>query len=179
LLAFNGVNITGVTEGAPADLAVIHEDVMISSVNGVNTTTTTAFVTAMSNVKPGETVELGTKDGTISVETTADPNNSTKPYLGVFLIDSYEFSKDAENTYGVFLSVIVGFERLLFWIAFLNLGVGIMNFLPIWALDGSRILYDLTGYVIHNEKVLNVLMNIVFGFFLILLLFNVIGPAFF
>lgn len=179
LVDYSGINVTSVVAEQPAALAGITEGTVITGVNGNQTMTIVDFITMMSKVMPGETVVINTTKGAITVATIPDPKNDSKPYLGVFLEQASEPTADAKKSYGILLPVIMWFYGLFWWIANLNLMIGIMNFLPIWGLDGSRIAYDLTGYVVKNQKVLNMLMNLLFAFFLALLLFNIVGPVIF
>jgi membrane-associated protease RseP (regulator of RpoE activity) len=179
LMAFGGVNVTSVVAGQPAALSGIIGGTVITGVNSNQTTNIVDFITMMSYVAPGDTVNINTTKGVFSVKTIADPKNQSKPYLGVFLEQVSEPTPEAKKSYGVLMPVIIWFYGLFWWIANLNLLIGIMNFLPIWGLDGSRIAYDLTGYVVKNQKALNMLMNLLFAFFLALLIFNIVGPIIF
>jgi membrane-associated protease RseP (regulator of RpoE activity) len=179
LVVLNGVNVTSVVSGQPAAVAGINSSTVITGVNGNQTLSLIDFISAMSFVKPGDTVQINTTEKVFNVNTIPDPKNSSKPYIGVFLEQASKPTEDAKNSYGIFLPVIQWFYGLFWWIANLNLLIGIMNFLPIWGLDGSRIVYDLTGYVVKNQKVLNMMMNLLFAFFLAVLIFNIVGPIFF
>jgi membrane-associated protease RseP (regulator of RpoE activity) len=179
LVVINGINVTSVVSGQPAAVAGINDSTVITGVNGNQTLGIIDFINAMSFVKPGDTVQINTTEKVFNVNTIPDPKNSSKPYIGVFLEQASKPTEDAKNSYGIFLPVIQWFYGLFWWIANLNLLIGIMNFLPIWGLDGSRIAYDLTGYVVKNQKVFNMLMNLLFAFFLALLLFNIVGPIIF
>lgn len=179
MLDLNGVTITSVVADQPAELSGLPVDSVVTGINGQEVMTIESFVAAMDTVQPGETIQLETTSGVYDVETASDPKDSAKPYLGVYLEQSSEPTESASEQFGAGIPVLMWFYGLIWWIANLNLLVGIMNFLPIWALDGSRIAYDLTSYVVKSERVLIPLMNIVFAFFLTLLMFNLIGPIFF
>ena len=54
-----------------------------------------------------------------------------------------------------------------------------MNFLPIWALDGGIVANGLLSYVIKNKKVLFAVLNLIFVFYLALIILNMVGPFLF
>ena len=84
------------------------------------------------------------------------------------------------NSLGGFITILnqvasttaSGFENLLYFIGFLSVSLGIMNLLPIPALDGGRILFlfieGVTGKKI-NPKVESIIINVVFVLLLILI----------
>ena len=178
LMQFQGVEITSVVGDKPAELAGISEGTVITSVNGNETPDLYSFVKTMSYVKPGDTVNFGTLNQTYTVNMAADPNNNSRAYMGVFLEQVSEPTPEAKAKFGFLLSIMLWFYGLFLWIANLNLMIGVLNFLPIWILDGGRIFADLFGYVIKKREVLAFVINLLFAFVTALLLFNLIGPLF-
>lgn len=178
LMENQGIAVTSVIDGKPADLTGIHEGIVITSVNNVNTTDLYGFMQEMSTVKPGDTVKFGTENTTYSVPMGSDPNNKSKAYMGVFLEQVSEPSESAKAKFGFTISIMLWFYGLFLWIANLNLMIGIINFLPIWILDGGRVFRDLIGYVIKKDEILAFVLNLVFAFATALLLFNLVGPMF-
>ncbi|MDD5181976.1 MAG: M50 family metallopeptidase [Candidatus Nanoarchaeia archaeon] len=176
MLEFQGVEITSVASGKPADLAGITPETVINSVNGVQTAQLSEFVSQMGSVKPGDTVIFGAADKNYTVNMIADPANQSKSYMGVYLEQSTEPTADAKAKFGFLLPVMIWFYGLFLWVANLNLMIGILNFLPIWILDGGRVFYDLLGYVIKKKEVLAFVLNLFFAFVTALLLFNLVGP---
>ena len=174
--SFQGVEITGILEGKPAALAGIEEGTIITSVNGVETLEVDKFVHEMSVVSPGDTVEFGTSSGTYTVAMQEDPQVKGKAHMGVFLEQVSDATPEAEEKYGFLIPVMLWFYGLFLWIAQLNLMIGILNFLPIWILDGGRIFHDLLGYVVKKKQILYFMLNLLFMFVTLLLLFNLIGP---
>jgi len=176
---YDGVNITKVTEGLPADLAGL-EGGIIYKIDNTNITTLQDFALALSKHSPGDVLTLHTSEGIFNITTIKNPRNPDLPYLGITVKQESHISKEAYSHYGNFgLNLRLWFIDLFKWIAMLNFLVGIMNFLPIWILDGGLITFDLLSYVIKNQKFLVIVVNLIFSFYLSLLIFNIIGPAFF
>jgi membrane-associated protease RseP (regulator of RpoE activity) len=178
LMQFQGIEVTSIVGGKPADLAGIEEGAIITSVNGNETLNLYSFVTTMGHVKPGDTVTLGTLNQSYTVNMVADPNNNSRAYMGVFLEQVSEPTAEANARFGFLLSVMIWIYGLFLWIANLNLMIGVLNFLPIWILDGGRIFADLLGYVIKKREALVFVINLLFAFVTALLLFNLVGPLF-
>lgn len=178
LMSFQGIEVTAVTPGQPAELAGLRDGAVVTSVNGVETMELSQFINAMSIVKPGETVVFGTDGDDYSIKTINDPNNHTKSYIGVFLEQVSDPTQDAKERFGFVLPVMMWFYGLFVWIANLNLMIGVLNFLPIWILDGGIIFHDLISYVLKNDKVKNIVVTFIFAFVTSLLLFNLVGPMF-
>ena len=176
LMSAQGIEITSVVSGKPAELAGLEEGVIITSVNGNETLELAAFVNEMSTVKPGETVEFGTNNGTFAITMTEDPQTKGRAYMGVFLEQVSEPTPEAEAKFGLMMPVMLWFYGLFLWIAQLNLMIGVLNFLPIWLLDGGMIFHDLISYVVKKEKIKNVVVLMLYTFTLGVLLFNIIGP---
>jgi len=173
-----GINITATQEGLPADIAGVPAGSIIYGINNYSTPTMQDFQNIMNRHKAGEIVVLNTSEGIFEVETVSSPQDPDAPLLGVMVMQDVRVADHAYEKYGRFgFSVIMWMLDLFKWIALLNLFVGIMNFLPIWALDGGMIFYDLTSYVFKSQKLHHFVVTAVFAFFLILLLFNLLGPA--
>ena len=176
----DGVNITGVTDELPADLAGVVEGSMVRSINGVAVPNLTSFTTEIQKYSPGENLTFNTSTGVYTIATTENPQNPETPYLGVMLSQETHTAQWALDKYGEFgIGAFNWFFDLVKWVAMLNFLVGIMNFLPIWALDGGMIFYDLSSYIIKKQKLRAILINLLFAFYLTLLLFNLIGPIFY
>jgi len=174
---FDGIEITSLVDGFPAKTAGITEGTIVSGVNGVEITQLADFVTEMNTVNPGDNLTLSTDKGNFAFSTVADPNNNSRSYIGIYLQQSSSTTDAAKQSYGILLEPLLWIYGLLIWVANLNFMIGIMNFLPIWALDGGRIAYDLLGTLTKNEKIVLAIMNIICAFYLALLVFNIIGPA--
>ncbi len=179
IIVNDGLNISVVEQGMPAELAGLQVGDVITSINNKSVLEVKNFLSAFEGVETGDVITIETTKGIYEVKTTTHPSDNSKPYVGITVVQASHISETAKEKYGFGLDVILWFFEVFKWIALLNFLVGIMNFLPIWTLDGGRIAYDLFGYVIKNQKILFSLLNIIFAFYLTLIILNLIGPAIF
>ena len=178
MIVQEGINITSVEKNFPAQIAGLKAGDIVTAVNNYSVKNLTDFSNALAGVKPNDTVLIQTKESVFFVKTTVNPNITGKGYLGVTVDPTpvTEVKESIKSQFGILADGFLWFVELVKWVVLLNFLVGIVNFLPIWAIDGSRIVYDLFGYVIKNEKVNYWLMNFIFGFYTVLLLMNLLGP---
>ncbi len=174
-----GMYVASVDEDFPAQLAGLEAEEIIVSINGKETLTEQQFTQVLRTFEPGETVTIETKTDSFEVETIEHPEHEGVPYLGVMVSEEWDVSQEASERYGLGIPAFIFIFDVVRWTAMLNLLVGIMNLLPIWALDGSGILHGLFSYVTKNEKVQSITLNLIFAFFLSLIVLNIIGPLIF
>ena len=174
-----GIRIMGVDEGLPAQVSGMEAEDLIIGINQEEILTQEQFLNYLNEVEPESTITIHTERGSFEVETTFHPEDDSRAYLGVNVMEEWDVSQEASEKYGLRLSAFLWIFEVLKWTMILNLLVGIMNFLPIWALDGGAILHGMFSYVIKNEKILAITLNIIFAFFLTLIVLNVIGPIIF
>lgn len=123
-----GVRVVETLEGYPAR-GVLEPGDLIVGVGGVSVSTLGEFSGALSRYKPGDTVELSVLRGgsavKIQVRLASHPDNPTRPMLGVVI----EQALSNEVLYGA-----------LWWSLVLTGSVALLNMLPIYPLDGGRLL---------------------------------------
>jgi len=175
----DGLNLTLVESGRPAEFAGLTAGEMILAINNNSVLTIPAFIDSFTEVAPGDTVYIETDKGSYEIETTTHPQDESRAYVGISVSAVTSIAEPVRAKYGVLVDVFMWFFEVFHWVALLNLLVGIMNFLPIWALDGGRIVYDLLGYVIPKGRILNLIVTGIFALFLTLIIMNLIGPAIF
>lgn len=176
IIVDNGVKISSVENGFPAQLAGLSEGSIVTSINNYTVKNITDFSNVMADVKPNDTVLIQTKDNVFFVKTIPNPTNTSKAYIGVYVELNTDIDSAVKAKFGVLADGLIWFAGLVKWMVLLNFLVGVMNFLPIWAIDGSIIAYNMFGYVIKNEKVLYWVINCLFAFYTTLLIMNIIGP---
>ena len=92
-----------------------------------------------------------------------------KAFLGVTnLVPTYRTFVDI-RLYSIILIVFI-------WIYIFNLGIGLINLLPIKPLDGGLVFEEIAGKFTKNTQKI---VRTVSGIMLFLLLFNIFGPIFF
>lgn len=138
-----GVLVSGTTEGYPAAAANLSG--IIVSVAGREVRNVTELGAAMDALAPGSAVVVETvkKPGAAErtrYELTAaeDPKKSGSAFLGVTFNPSAANTKAVRGELGAWKGPIGFVEGLLFFLFFINLGVGAFNLLPIKGLDGGR-----------------------------------------
>ncbi len=172
----DGVVINSIVKGMPADLAGIKNGEIIHKINNYEIKNLTDFLNIIGKFRPGETITITTNKGEYEIKLSKNPENETKPYLGIYLSTHSVFSDAAKEKFGFLLEVIKILYQLFSWIAFLNFSIGIMNLLPVKGLDGARILEELLAYI--NPKVAKQIVNIVSSICLFLLLVNLMPSIF-
>ncbi len=164
---------------------------ILLSIDGKSIASSNEFRQILSSYSPGDSVRVSVTegvrvvpkvsttsfmspvlvaDGTNVTEYTVvlkeNPESEGRPYLGVAVpqIDSVRNSG------------FVPLYSLFFWIFVLNLGIGIVNILPIKPLDGGLFFEELVGRFTKNTKMVVRTVSVVV---LSLLVFNLLGPVFF
>nr|WP_148266038.1 site-2 protease family protein [Pyrococcus sp. ST04] len=139
-LAFeeNGVEVKGVIENSPA-YGVLEPGDVIIGINGEHIKTFEEFVKIMNQTKPGEVITLtilrhGNSEE-VKIKLAEHPERPGKGFIGIYpaphLVSKIGFDKPLMVLFFTF-----------YWIYVLNLGVGLMNLLPLYPLDGGRMLMD-------------------------------------
>jgi membrane-associated protease RseP (regulator of RpoE activity) len=137
-------NMTG-----PAALAKMPNTSIIIGLNGKEIKSYTDFQLYMGYVKPGDTVDIVTKEGTYSIETGANPADVRRPLLGISIVSN----KRSPNTgYESYVGAYRWLEELLYKFFLLNLLIGLANCLPIMIVDGGRMSQIVIGKFVTDEK---------------------------
>lgn len=169
-----GIYITSVSGGMPAASAGIAEGDIISSINGVETPTIIELTEILKDVKPGDEITLRTQHGEIPITTTSNPDDKSRALIGINFKPFYTSNSALEIKYN-FLSFIYG---LFYWIFLLNIGVGLINLLPLGPVDGGQMIRASILDRFKNKKSALKLVSFISLFALLLLLLNIIGPIF-
>ncbi len=137
----------------------------ITYVNGVRVHNVREFESVMKNVRPGFYVTVVASNRTYKIKTISEGG---KTIIGIYGVSNEKKSRipGAEK-------ILTPIIYIIMWLGILNLGVGLVNMLPIKPLDGGLIIEEfLKGKVGKYVEVANIISII----FAIVLLFNVIGP---
>lgn len=154
IVELKGVYIANVLEESPAALAGMQHNETILSVNGQEVETVEEFQEKMAEVEPYQVTEITTDKNTYSVTPEPDPKEESRAILGINIIHKEKnLNPEKVAKYGSFpLQAFQWLTLLVLWIWVTNLGVGLINLLPIGPLDGGKMsLLFLTG-IIKNEK---------------------------
>jgi membrane-associated protease RseP (regulator of RpoE activity) len=171
----NGVLITGLIDGNySAEQAGIQPSEIIKSIDYIPIQYLTNFSNVLEQRKSGDIITLETDKGIYNVTLSKNPENNTKPYLGVFVQQNTEIKESFIKRYGRFTPpIIIWFMGLLYWLYVLNLGIGLFNLAPMGPLDGGRMLLVTLQKFLPEKKAIKYWKNIGF-FFLTLILVNIL-----
>ncbi|NJE54437.1 site-2 protease family protein [Thermococcus sp. 21S9] len=171
ILVPNGIQVSDVIKGAPAD-GVLHKGDVIIAINGQSVKTMDEFISLMNKTKPGETITLTVlRDGkelNLKLTLAENPDNPGKGFIGI-RPTQYVTSKVGHD------NIILPLFFSLYWIYMLNIGIGLMNLFPLVPLDGGRMLDDVIKEYLP-EKVARPIRYATIGIGLFLLALNVL-PA--
>lgn len=163
----DGVQITSVVPGGPSE-GILKEGMVIQSINGVSTSNSTNYLQVISNSKIGDNLTFQTNQGTYSVITGSNPNNSTS-YVGLRGTEHLVVNSNVEKSIGTTIPwFFYLLNQLLYWIFLLNFAIGTFNLLPMKPLDGGLILEELLSYKLP-ENVVSKIINPL-SYFLILII---------
>jgi len=166
----NGISILGVEGNSPASDKGIIGNELITQINGKNISTIEEFSEEMKSIHPGDSVLILASGKIFNLTAASYPSNSSKGYLGINLKQSY-ISKVP-----IISPILIWMGNLLWWVALLNFLIGIVNFLPLWLVDGGKIVYDLISYIITNKKIQDAIAYLILTGSSLIFLFNLIGP---
>lgn len=170
----DGIQIERVLEGAPA-YNILQNGMIIESLNGVNVTDGNAYSSALSTLKPGETVNVTTDRGNYSFKAANNPNNNSLGYMGVQAVKNYQINDNVADTYGNTLPWIwFSLLELFNWIAFLNLAIGLFNLLPMKPLDGGHLLEELLDYKL-SENIVKPIIVLISSFMIFIIAISLIA----
>ncbi len=172
----DGVLITGLIEDStyPAQEAGIKGNDIIKSIDNIPTPYLTNFSEVLKNKNPGDIIILETNTSTYNVTLGRNPQNESRPYLGVYVEQNTKINENFINRYGKFTpAVIIWIMGLLYWLYVLNLGIGLFNLAPMGPLDGGRMLLVTLQNFFEEKKAIRYWKNIGF-FFLALVLINIL-----
>lgn len=161
-----GVVPSGAIEGYPAAQANISGAIV--GINDIDVDTLQDLRVALEKTEPGESILLRTTTGNYTLKTVEDPDNGTKAFIGI----SGPFETYTVPAIESFSGVLSFFRQLFAWIFILNLGIGLVNMLPIKPLDGGIFLESvLSKYTKKSEAIIKYI-SIIMALILIFTIFS-------
>lgn len=166
----DGITVNGFITGYPASESGLTVPFKIYSLNGVEILTTDDFVSATDGISPGDKVLLGTNQGEFEIVSVANPEDSSKGFIGIqnFSLEN----KLIEGHNAFYGSIVKWFSLLIFWLFVVNIGVGLFNLLPLGPVDGGRMFKIFSIWLTKSKKVGNKLYRLISWFVLLLILIN-------
>jgi len=145
-----GISFQAIQEGYPAQASGLEPDMIINKVDGKDITNYPEFVYYMQTTKPGQEVNLASKDQTYTITTTNHPDNKTTwGYIGVI---GPRNEREVKPKYQRIKQPYFWVKGLLMWLFILNLLVGLINLLPIYVTDGGRMFGVALLKIIKDKK---------------------------
>jgi len=169
LFVASGVDYEKVIENSPA--AAVDLKGVITSINENKISTTEDFRAVISKIPIGQIIDVKTVRGDYNLKTAASPEDPTKSFVGIANPRTY-FA--VSPSFGQLSGAIDWIYQLLVWVAFLNIGIGLVNLLPIKPLDGGLV-YEEIFKVIFRKNMPN-LINAVSIITFAIILVNILGP---
>jgi membrane-associated protease RseP (regulator of RpoE activity) len=132
----------------------------IQEINGEKITSFESFVGELDKYGPGDNIEVKTTTGLFNITLDKHPSNESEPFLGVGfrsntnrkVLSRIIFFKDPNIHYQPANIASKFTYDLLWWIAMINLMVGLFNMLPFGFLDGGRFFYLTVLGITKSEK---------------------------
>jgi membrane-associated protease RseP (regulator of RpoE activity) len=169
----DGIQISSVVPGSPAT-DILKEGMVVESINGVSTDNLTNYQSALSNLKIGQVVVIGTDQGRFNIKTAKNPNNSTKAYIGIRSTINREVKENVAKTYGNQIPWVWMYLQEIFnWIYMLNFLVGTFNLLPMKPLDGGLMLEEVLRYKL-SDRLVKPIINSVSTFIILIIAISII-----
>lgn len=170
-----GVRIVDVVADGPASAVGLQSDEIIQVVDGQIIKTAENFTALLAEKKPGELLSLKTNTSAYELTLGMNPDNISKPYIGITSRQFVEPKEDFVAQYGAVVpDVILWLFGLFYWLYLLNIGIGLFNLLPVGPLDGGRML----RCVLEGKKNGKSTFAFVSLIFLFLVLFNIFAGFF-
>ncbi|NOZ77173.1 MAG: metalloprotease [Euryarchaeota archaeon] len=169
------VQVGRVVEGSPAH-GVLQEGMVIESIGGRTIGSMQDFQEAAADILPGEELVIGTDRGYLTLRPVPSEDDPERGFVG---IQVHPRIRDTVSRYLGLAAPLVIFYSL-YWISFLNQGIGLINLAPlhigIAATDGHHILRELLARFL-DEGLADRLSFIVSFSMVFLLLYSISAPA--
>ena len=133
------------------------------------------LVRIMNEKKPGDVIEITTTKGTYSLQLVENPERPGKAYIGIGTNENLESVLVLKDNYRETSTgdVVQWFTQLFAWIMLLNVGIGIVNLLPIKPLDGGLMMEALTNRFVPKQS--DFIVSFFAGMSLMLILWTFLG----
>lgn len=149
----------------------------IVAVNGVPTLTISNLTTELADLHPGESVTLTTNVSNYTINLKESPDNSSRAFIGITQIQESQVLKNRFKPYSWLVSAYSYIAQLVWFLFILNIGIGLVNLLPIFIADGGRMMFVmLKDWAKLSEEKAAYYTNVIGMVFLIVLLGTIFLP---
>jgi membrane-associated protease RseP (regulator of RpoE activity) len=173
----NGVYVVSVAQDMPAAKAGLAPGDIIVAANSIKVANSTAFTQIMDKVKPGEIINLQTENKTLSITTIPNKEGLNKAYIGVQFYTNFETRPAIKAKCGNLLpKLFIYGVTLVEWLVILNIGIGLINLLPLGPIDGGRMVKAVLEAKIKDVRKRKRIFWAISVISLAILLGSIIGP---
>jgi len=138
----------------------------ITQINNEKVINYSDFFIKTNNLKPNQTISLTTSENNYSIILSENPQNKSKPYVGIIL-------KTPMKNSNIFFSNILPWLSLLFeWLVLISLGIGLFNLLPLGITDGGRMLETVIPFIFKKRKTSKKVFRLITLIFILLITIN-------
>ncbi|MFH1972619.1 MAG: site-2 protease family protein [archaeon] len=169
--ADNGVIVNSVMEDS--SVSSIEAPFTIYSMDGVETLGVIDLLNESLNLKPGDSVVLGTDKGEYKVIVGSNPKNDSLAYFGMAGLEQDSVLEEEYIYLEKYEGVIDWVKLLVIWLFLISFGIGLFNLLPLGPVDGGR-MFLVLGTAIFNEKIAKKMLTIVSIFLLMIIIINLL-----
>jgi membrane-associated protease RseP (regulator of RpoE activity) len=175
LFESDGIMVQELIEGGHAaeDVGIKPGEVIIE-LDDEDVTDFESFIDALARHRPGDMVEVVTNETSYLVTLGQSPDDANKAYLGVQALPVVSIKERYEQGSWAWLpSTVMWFYGLLVWLYILNLGIGLVNLLPLGPVDGGRMLLTALGRYFDKKRAEHI-WKLTSSYFLFLLILNIV-----
>jgi membrane-associated protease RseP (regulator of RpoE activity) len=169
------VQIVGVVEGSPAD-GVLEKGMVLEAINGHGVGSIEDFFQATREIGPGQDITIQTDRGTFALHTIPRVDDPDRGFVGVRVHNKVR--EPLARYVGLAAPLFIFYS--LYWIFFLNQGIGLINLAPlhlgIAATDGHHILKETLARFLGDVRAERVSFMVSFTM-VFFLLFGVLRPS--
>jgi membrane-associated protease RseP (regulator of RpoE activity) len=170
----NRIQIMEVETGSPAE-GLLVEGMVLERIGGSSIGSMQDFIDAAQEIRPESDLVIGTDKGSFTIHTAAREGDTERGYVGIKV--QYYQTDFASSFLGLPMIILYS----LYWIAFLNQAIGLINLAPlhmgIAATDGAQILRELLAKVMDNEAAEKISFYVSFSLMGLLIFWMVAPPA--
>jgi membrane-associated protease RseP (regulator of RpoE activity) len=169
------VQIVAVVKGSPAE-GVLHKGMVIERIDGRDLGSIEDFYLAAREIPPDADLVVGTDTGQFTVHTAPRKEDPDRGFVGIQV--HFKVKDGISRYFGLAAPLFIFYS--LYWIFFLNQGIGLINLAPLHlgvaATDGYHILRETLSRFLDESQAEKVSLFVSFSM-VFFLLFGVVNPS--
>jgi membrane-associated protease RseP (regulator of RpoE activity) len=171
----DGIQVQGLVQGGhAAEEAGIEPGEVILQLDDKDVKDFDSFVDVLAEHSPGDRIHVITNKTSYLITLGQSPEDSSKAYLGVQALPLTSVREGFEHgAWSWVPATTMWFYGLLVWLYILNLGIGLVNLLPLGPVDGGRMLLTALSKYFDKKRAEHI-WKLTSGYFLFLLILNIV-----